>query len=104
MDSFSKLNAQYAEQEKKVNSLKEKVEEFASQKVPTQEFVDIQKQITETEKKLAALNDRKEKFLATGGKTKSRTFAAMQYDIEQLKKTLAYAKAEKEALKKSGDW
>lgn len=104
VDSFSKLNAQYAEQEKKVNSLKEKVEEFASQKVPTQEFVDIQKQITETEKKLAALNDRKEKFLATGGKTKSRTFAAMQYDIEQLKKTLAYAKAEKEALEKSGDW
>nr|DAH40238.1 MAG TPA: minor tail protein [Bacteriophage sp.] len=104
VDSFSKLNAQYAEQEKKVNSLKEKVEEFASQKVPTQEFVDIQKQITETEKKLAALNDRKEKFLATGGKTKSRTFAAMQYDIEQLEKTLAYAKAEKEALEKSDDW
>ena len=56
LDSFSKLNAQYAAQEKRVEALKKKIEEFNSQKIPTEEYAEIQKQIAETEKKLAALN------------------------------------------------
>ena len=102
LDSFSKLNAQYAAQEKKVEALKQKVEEFNNQKIPTEEYKAIQKQIDETEKKLAALTERQEKFVNTGGKTNSKTYAGMQYEIEQLKKTLEYAKAEKEDLEKSG--
>ena len=102
LDSFSKLNAQYAAQEKKVEALKQKVEEFNNQKIPTEEYKAIQKQIDETEKKLAALNEHQEKFVNTGGKTNSKAYAGMQYEIEQLKKTLEYAKAEKEDLEKSG--
>ena len=102
LDSFSKLNAQYAAQEKRVEALKKKIEEFNSQKIPTEEYAEIQKQIAETEKKLAALNERQEKFVNTGGKTNSKAYAGMQYEIEQLKKTLEYAKAEKEDLEKSG--
>lgn len=102
LDSFSKVNAQYAAQEKRVEALKKKIEEFNSQKIPTEEYAEIQKQIAETEKKLAALNERQEKFVNTGGKTNSKAYAGMQYEIEQLKKTLEYAKAEKEDLEKSG--
>lgn len=102
LDSFSKLNAQYAAQEKRVEALKKKIEEFNSQKIPTEEYAEIQKQIAETEKKLAALNERQEKFINTGGKTNSKAYARMQYDADQLVKTLEYATAEKQALENSG--
>lgn len=102
LDSFSKVNAQYAAQEKRVEALKKKIEEFNSQKIPTEEYAEIQKQIAETEKKLAALNERQEKFINTGGKTNSKAYARMQYDADQLVKTLEYATAEKQALEKSG--
>lgn len=102
LDSFSKVNAQYAAQEKRVETLKKKIEEFNSQKIPTEEYAEIQKQIAETEKKLAALNERQEKFINTGGKTNSKAYARMQYDADQLVKTLEYATAEKQALENSG--
>lgn len=102
LDSFSKVNAQYAAQEKRVEALKKKIEEFNSQKIPTEEYAEIQKQIAETEKKLAALNERQEKFINTGGKTNSKAYARMQYDADQLAKTLEYATAEKQALETSG--
>lgn len=102
LDSFSKINAQYAAQEKRVEALKKKLEEFNSQKIPTEEYAEIQKQIAETEKKLAALNERQEKFINTGGKTNSKAYARMQYDADQLAKTLEYATAEKQALENSG--
>lgn len=102
LDSFSKVNAQYAAQEKRVEALKKKIEEFNSQKIPTEEYAEIQKQIAETEKKLAALNERQEKFINTGGKTNSKAYAKMQYDADQLVKTLEYATAEKQALENSG--
>lgn len=102
LDSFSKVNAQYAAQEKRVEALKKKIEEFNSQKIPTEDYADIQKQIAETEKKLAALNERQEKFINTGGKTNSKAYARMQYDADQLVKTLEYATAEKQALENSG--
>lgn len=102
LDSFSKVNAQYAAQEKRVEALKKKIEEFNSQKIPTEEYTEIQKQIAETEKKLAALNERQEKFINTGGKANSKAYARMQYDADQLVKTLEYATAEKQALENSG--
>lgn len=102
LDSFSKVNAQYAAQEKRVEALKKKIEEFNSQKIPTEEYAEIQKQIAETEKKLAALKERQEKFINTGGKTNSKAYARMQYDADQLVKTLEYATAEKQALENSG--
>lgn len=102
LDSFSKVNAQYAAQEKRVEALKKKIEEFNSQKIPTEEYAEIQKQIAETEKKLSALNERQEKFINTGGKTNSKAYARMQYDADQLVKTLEYATAEKQALENSG--
>ena len=38
VDSFSKLNTQYAQQARKVEELKQKVNEYSRQKLPTQEY------------------------------------------------------------------
>ncbi len=94
IDSFSKLNNQYALQEKKVNALKEKIAEYSKQKIPTEEYREIQNQISKASDKLGELTKRQERFLETGGKTNSKAYKNMQYDMEDLTKTIEYAKAE----------
>lgn len=64
----------------------------------SQQYKEVQKQIEETQKKINKLEERKEKFLETGGKTQSRTFKGMQYDLEELRGTLQSAISEKEEL------
>ncbi len=100
--AFAKANNAFAAQEQKVADLKKKIEEYGATRIPTEEYKEIQKQISDTEIKLRALQNRQERFLETGGRTKSSTFQRMQYDIDELTNTLAYAQTEMEDLKNSG--
>lgn len=86
----------------KVESLRSKMDALKNVQIPTQEYQEIQKQIAETEKKLALLAERKEKFLSTGGKESSSAFKRMEYDAEQLNRTLEYSKAELQDLVDTG--
>lgn len=100
--AFVKLNNAYAAQEKKVKELKAAVEDYGETQIPTQEYEEIQKQIDAAESKLQALQARQERFLETGGRTKSNTYQRMQYDIDELTKTIEYAKGELSDLVESG--
>ncbi len=102
VDAFSKLNNEYAAQEKKVSELKQKVEEFAKQKVPTDEYKEIQKQLEQTSTKLTRLQEAQEKYLATGGKSNSNVFKRRQYDIDQLTNTVEHLKGEMQSLEEDG--
>lgn len=97
-----RLENQIAKSSKKASELNSELRRMEQQKIPTEEFKEVQKQIDESESKLSKLNDRMEKFLATGGKSDSRTFKNMQYDAEQLTKTIEYAKGEMESMKSDG--
>lgn len=101
-DSFSKLNQEYAEQERKVSDLKKKVAEYGEQKIPTEEYREIQTQIDRATQKLGSLESAQERFLSTGGKKNSSSFKKMQYDIEELENEIKYAKAELADLEASG--
>lgn len=101
-DSFSKLNQEYAEQERKVSDLKKKVAEYGEQKIPTEEYREIQTQIDRATQKLSSLESAQERFLSTGGKKNSSSFKKMQYDIEELENEIKYAKAELADLEASG--
>ena len=100
--AFAKLNSLYAAQERKVENLREELEAYAETKIPTQEYTEVQNQIEKTEQKLKALIERQEKFSDTGGRTNSSAYKKMQYDIEQLKNSLKYAKGELKDLEDSG--
>lgn len=100
--AFAKLNSLYAAQERKVEKLREALEAYAETKIPTQAYAEVQNQIEKTEQKLTALIERQQKFLDTGGRTNSSTYKKMQYDIEQLKNSLKYAKGELKDLEDSG--
>ena len=101
-DAFAKLNNEYAAQEQKVSELKKKIAEYGEQKVPTDEYREIQTQISQATQKLNSLKAAQDKFLSTGGKQSSSSFKRMQYDIEELENEIKYEKAELADLEASG--
>lgn len=102
VDSFSKLNNEYSKQAKKVDELKQKVAEYSKQKIPTQEYAEVQQQITAAQKRLDALIDKQRKFLELGGKSNSKAYKSMQYDIDELTNTIKYANGELKDLEQTG--
>ena len=100
--SFAKLNQAYADQERKVKNLEKEVESYGNKKLPTQEYIEIQKQISEAERKLAKLREQQEKFLNAGGRENSNTYKRLQYDIDELVNTIKYAKGELRELESTG--
>lgn len=102
VDAFSKLNNEYAAQQKKVDDLKKKVQEYTNQKIPTQEYKEISTQIDQAQAKLTKLLETQERFLATGGKESSTSYKRMQYDIDQLSNTIKYARGELKDLEETG--
>ncbi len=103
VDAFSKLNNEYAAQEKKVSELRQKVEEFAKQKIPTDEYKELQRQLEQTIAKWSRLQDAQDKYRATGGKSNSNVFRRRQYDIDQLANTVDHLKSDMQALEEEGN-
>lgn len=100
--SFERVNQQYAAQEQKVQNLKEKIAELGNQKIPTEEFKEIGKQIDADTVKLNRLIEQQRIFEETGGRTNSRTYRSRQMQIEELTNSIKYAKGEQEDLLASG--
>lgn len=102
IDSFSKLGREYARQSEKVEELKRKVAEYGNQKIPTEEYMEIQAQIDQATAKMNRLTEAQERFLANGGKKNSNTYKRQQYDIDELANTIKYAEGELKDLEASG--
>ena len=102
VDAFVKLNQEYAAQSRKVDELKKKVSEYGNQKIPTDEYREIQNQITQATTKMDRLIAQQERFLNMGGSTKSNTYKRYQYDIDELANTIRYAEGELRDLEETG--
>lgn len=102
VDSFVKLNQEYAAQAKKVEELRQKVESYGNQKIPTEEYAEIQKQVSQAEQQMMKLINAQERFIATGGSENSSAYKRRQYDIEELANTIKYAEGELKDLEASG--
>lgn len=96
------LENRMAKTARKADALSKKMTEFSKQKFPTDEYVDIQKQIERAKEKLNALNAKMEQWLQLGKSTDSTSFKKMQMDAEELVNTIKYAEGEKLALEESG--
>lgn len=84
------------------DGMRKKMAALAKTKIPTAEYAEIQKQISQANSRLNKLIDAQDKFVATGGKKRSTTYRRYEYDIEDLTKTIKYAKAELQDLEDSG--
>lgn len=102
IDAFAKLNNEYAAQEQKVESLRKKVAEYGNQKIPTDEYREIQAQIAEATAKQNRLTEARDRYLANGGKTSSNTYKKQTYDLEELANTIKYAEGELKDLEERG--
>lgn len=102
VDSFSKLNKEYAAQAQKVDDLKKKIAEYGAQKIPTAEYQEIQAQIDQATKRMNQLIAAQERYLNIGGKASSKTYKKMQYDIDELANTIKYAEGELRDLEQTG--
>lgn len=102
IDAFAKLNNEYAAQEQKVESLRKKVAEYGNQKIPTDEYKEIQAQIEQATAKLNRLKEAQERYIAGGGKTNSNTYRRQAYDMEELANTIKYAESELKDLEDTG--
>lgn len=88
--------------ENALKQLEAEMEVYANKQLPTEEYQEIQKQIDDATAKYNKLIERQEKFIELGGKTDSQAYKRMQYDLEQLSNTIAYAKGELDDLVASG--
>lgn len=102
VDTFIKLNQQYAAQARKVDELKRKVEAYGNQKVPTSEYAEIQRQIEQSTAKMNKLIEAQEKFMSMGGSQNSKQYKSYQYDIDELANSIRYAEVELRDLEASG--
>lgn len=102
IDAFAKLNNEYAAQEQKVESLRKKVAEYGNQKIPTDEYKEIQAQIEQATAKLNRLKEAQERYIAGGGKKNSNAYRRQVYDMEELANTIKYAKGELKDLEETG--
>ncbi len=102
IDAFAKLNNEYAAQEQKVERLRQKVAEYGNQKIPTDEYKEIQAQIEQAAVKLNRLKEAQERYIAGGGKKNSNTYRRQVYDMEELANTIKYAEGELKDLEETG--
>lgn len=100
--ALQKVSTALAEQEQKVNALRQKMIEYGNAKIPTQEYAQAEKEIENINKKLDAAVEKQIKFVETGGNRKSRAFESMEYDIERLREQLEEAVIKKSQLEQSG--
>lgn len=102
-DTFVKQNQMLSQQEQKVAALRNRLKELSEAKVKTDEFKAIEKQIDSDTAKLNRLTQAQEEFLSAGGKEDSTVYKKRATQIEELQKSLKYAKSEQEDLLNSGD-
>lgn len=102
IDVFGKLADEYAAQKQKVESLKQKVAEYGNQKIPTDEYKEIQAQIDKATEKQNRLIEARDRYLANGGNTNSSTYKKQMYDLEELANTIKYAEGELKDLEATG--
>lgn len=96
------MESQFQKLAREADKLSKTLKELASQKIPTEEYKDVQMQIEKDTASLDKLLARMDKFLETGGSSKSTTFKKMQYEVEELTNSIKYAKGELAAMESSG--
>lgn len=102
VNAMNALQLQYKQQEQKVDALKAKIKEVGEQKIPTDEFKEIEKQIDADTVKLNRLVKQQEQFLELGGDSKTTAYKKRQLEIEELRKSIEQATADQEELLNSG--
>lgn len=100
LDSLSKLNNQYAQQEQKVEALKQKLKEFSDQKISTKEYKQLEDEMKKLDAEFEKIEQKKNEWLNMGFPAGSMKSLERQLD-EIWEKEVELQKKQKE-MRKSG--
>ena len=102
VDSISKLNNQYVQQEKKVDSLKQKLKEISGQKVETDEYKRLGKEIDSIYEKTAKLESELREWSKLGFSDTSGGFREKEKELQKMLETIESLEGKQEEMRKSG--
>lgn len=103
VDSFAKLNKEYAAQAQKVEELKKKVAEYGSQKIPTEEYSKLQQELSEIESQYAKLNNQKKEWESLGIGDDSLAYKSLSDELGEVSIKAENARTKMKQLEASGN-
>ena len=102
VDAFSKLNNEFAAQSKKVDELKKKVAEYGNQRIPTDEYNKLQKELSEIESQYERLNNQKREYESLGIGDESLAYKSLANELDKVLNKEENLKAKIAELESSG--
>lgn len=101
--SISALRDKVGKTEEQAEKLKSQLEQIGETRVPTKEYIEVKKYVEQCRKELDKLLRTEEKQKAIGNvKTNSASWKRLQYDIEEARNALKYAKADMKSMQLDG--
>ena len=88
--------------EQTAGSMQKSLENVFTGKIPTDQYLSLQRELDILDSKFNNLVDKEERFVATGGNINSTTFKGYEYDIEQTASRISEINAQMEQMRQSG--
>lgn len=102
VDSFAKLNQEYAAQAQKVEELKRKVAEYGNQKVPTEEYSKLQNELSKIESQYTKLSNQRREYESLGIGDDSLAYKSIGDELDKVYVKAENLRAKIEQLEASG--
>ena len=102
VNSFARQNQAYAQQEQRVRQLREELRQLSEQRVETEGFRQLNRDIDRLSRQLESATERQTRFRETGGNINSTAYRRMEYDVERLNQRLEEANQSRRQLEESG--
>ena len=101
--AFAKSNNAFQAQQKKLDDLKRKIEEYGNTKIPTEEYSALDKELARLGAEYDKIAEKQSRFLETGGKEGSTAYKRMEYDLDSLDKKQDEVIAKMKSMEESGN-
>lgn len=102
LDSLSKLNNQYGQQAQKVEALKKRLKELSDQKIETEEYKRLGKEIDGLYEKSAKLEAELNQWRKLGVPENSNTFRVMDEELQKVISDISKLEKKQAEMKSSG--
>ncbi len=104
LDSLSKLNNQYGQQEQKVEALKKRLKELSDQKIETEEYKKLGNELQKAERKLDSFYGKVRKIESQEGMIGKGAFEKMQKEYEQKQLQVQNARIARDTVPKDSEY
>lgn len=102
-NAVSRQNTAYAQQLRKVDALRKKLDQMKEAPVKADEYKAVSDEVSRLDVQLTKAIEKQRSFVDGGGSTKSKRFAAMEQQIESIRADLIAAQRDKKRMEDYGN-